>query len=312
MRVSMLGLLVLGVSLAAPPSRADTAPAADTVAVARIGATPALLAYRRGAAVLVDVRYPGQRALGHVDGDQAMRFDQVATGWSRLPKDKQLIFYCSCPHEEEALEAARAMPHPGDPRIAVLVGGLEAWQHAGGPVKIEATWEGVFHVADEPTGWGKTPTEHGRCRYLRDTNVAARGQASGCVACGPPDTTAISLAGYSQRTDAAPIRGRTVTLSAMVRTQDLVGAALLWIGTEAEGGRLLGFARSDSTPVSGTSDWRSVEVQLTVPPDAHLVDFGLHVIGVGRAWLDDVKLIAPAEGDLPRYRVVVENEGFEE
>jgi rhodanese-related sulfurtransferase len=312
MRFAKLGFLILCASLGSRPVTAATPAGGDTTAVARIGATQALLAYRRGSAVLVDVRYPGQRAMGHVDGDIAMRFDQVGAGWPKLPRDKHLIFYCSCPHEEEALEAARATPHPGDPRVAVLVGGLDAWQHAGGPVKVEATWEGVFHVDDEPTGWGKTPTEHGRCRYLRDTTVAARGQASGCVVCGPPDTAAISLAGFSQRTDAAPIRGRTVTLSAMVRTRDLVGAALLWIGSEADGGRLQSFARSDSTPVSGTSDWRPVEVRLTVPPDAHLVDFGLHVIGVGRAWLDDVKLIAPADGDQPRYRVVVENEGFEE
>ena len=311
MRFLFPGLMILGASLATAPSHA-AASGADSTAVARIGATQALLAYRRGSAVLVDVRYNGQRVLGHVDGDIPMRFDQVATGWSKLPRDKQLIFYCSCPHEEEALEAARAMPHPGDPRIAVLVGGLDAWQHAGGPVKVEATWEGVFRVEDEPTGWGKTPTEHNRCRYLRDTTVAARGEASGCVVCGAPDTTAISLAGYSQRVDATPVRGRTVTLSAMVRTRDLVGAALLWIGSEGVGGKLLSFARSDSTPVKGTSDWRAVEVQMTVPPDAQLLDFGLHVLGVGRAWLDDVKLIAPADGDQTRYRVVVENEGFEE
>jgi rhodanese-related sulfurtransferase len=304
--------LLIGAWLAAAPTHAATAADGDTVAIARIGATQALLAYRRGSAVLVDVRYNGQRVLGHVDGDLALRFDMVADQSSKLPKDKQLIFYCSCPHEEEALLAARAMPRPADPRIAVLVGGLDAWQRAGGPVKVESTWESAFHVDDEPTGWGKTPTEHNRCRYLRDTTMAARGQASGCVVCGAPDTTAISLAGYSQRADATPVRGRTVTLSAMVRTRDLMGAALLWIGSEAEGGKLLSFARSDSTPVTGTSDWRAIQVQMTVPPNAHLLDFGLHVVGVGRAWLDDVKLIAPADGDLPRYRMVVENEGFEE
>jgi rhodanese-related sulfurtransferase len=308
----LISALLMCASFAAAPAHAAAPADGDTVAVARIGATQALLAYRRGSAVLVDVRYNGQRLLGHVDGDMALRFDMVADQSSKLPRDKQIIFYCSCPHEEEALVAARAMPHPSDPRIAVLVGGLDAWQHAGGPVKVETTWESAFRVDDEPTGWGKTPTEHSRCRYLRDTTVAARGQASGCVLCGAPDTTAISLAGYSQRADATPVRGRTVTLSAMVRTQDLVGAALLWMGSEAVGGKLLSFARSDSTPVTGTSNWRAVEVTMVVPPDAHLLDFGLHVLGVGRAWLDDVKLIAPPDGDLPRYRVVVENEGFEE
>ncbi|MFI5371719.1 MAG: rhodanese-like domain-containing protein [Candidatus Eisenbacteria bacterium] len=305
-------LLLACVGLAPTVARADTPAGADTVPVTRVGATQALLAFKRGTAVLVDVRYPGQRALGHVDGDIAMPFDQVAAHHDRLPADKKLIFYCSCPHEEEALEAARAMPRPADPRVAVLVGGFDAWRKAGGPVKNEATWEGVFRVDAEPVGWGKTPTEHGRCQYLRDSTVASRGLASGCVVCGAPDSTALSLAGFSQRTDAEPLRGRTVTLSGMVRTDGVVGAALLWIGAEADQGKLLAFARSDSTPVIGTSDWRPVEITLRVPPDARLLDFGLHLVGVGRAWLDDVRLIAPAENGLPRYRVVIANEGFEE
>jgi rhodanese-related sulfurtransferase len=295
-------------------AHAEPAPAGppDTVAVARLGATQARLAVARGTAVMVDVRFPSQRALGHVQGDLAIRYDQVAQQRDQLPADKQLIFYCSCAHEEEALEAARAMPHPDDPRIAVLVGGFDAWRRAGGPVDAEASWEGVFRVVDPPRGWGKTPTERGRCRYLRDSTVAATGRASGCVICGVPDSTSTSLPGLSQRADATPLRGRTVTLTALVRTEALDGAAMLWLATEAEGGKLLSFERGDATVVTGTTSWQPVSLKIAVPDGATVLDYGLHVLGGGRAWLDEVSLVAEPVAGRPRERVAVTNPGFEE
>lgn len=299
-----------------PANEAHPAPAEsaepDTVPVGRIGAPQAILAMTRGQAVLIDVRYESQRALGHVAGDLPMRFDRVKDEGSRLPKDKLLIFYCACAHEEEALEAARHMPHPDDPHLAVLVGGYEAWRRAGGKVVTEATWEGVFRVVDAPREWGKTPTEHGRCRYSRDSTVAAAGRSSGCVVCAPPDSGATSLPGFSQRLDAAPLVGRIVTFSAMVRTEHVQGAALLWLGTESAQGRLMSFARTDSIAVTGTQRWRPVAIQLAIPAGAERLDYGLQLIGAGKAWIDQATLTEEASAGKPRKRLAVLNPGFEQ
>jgi len=294
----------------AAPLRADDT-GADTVAIARIDGTHARLAVASGRAVLVDVRYPDQRALGHAARDLAVPYDQIAAHAGELPAGKQLIFYCSCSHEEEALAAARAMPDPHDPRLAVLVGGFDAWRRAGGAMAEEASWEGVFRVADPPVGWGKTPTEHGRCRYARDSTVAASGRWSGCVTCGPPDSSSRSLPGFSQRIDVGALRGRIVTLEARVRTEGVTGAALIWLGLEDHRARLISYARSDSIAVIGTQPWRSVGLQIAIPAEAEKLDFGMSMVGAGRSWLDDVTLTAEPGGGRPRTRLVVANPGFE-
>ena len=312
MPIPLRTALLLLPLLLASSARADSTPGADTIAVARIGAPQAILATLRGQALMVDVRYASQRAIGHIDGDLALRYDQVAAQLDRLPADRQLIFYCSCSHEEEALAAARAMPRPDDARIAVLVGGFDAWRRAGGPVRNEATWEGVFRVVDRPTGWGKTPTERGRCRYARDSTVAAAGRSSGCVTCLPPDSGATSLPGFSQRADAVTLVGRVVTLTAKLRTEGVDGAALLWLGTEDEQGKLMSFARSDSIAVIGTRPWTSVSLQIAVPGGAKLLDFGLQLIGAGRAWMDDVTLVAEPGARKPGAKIAVTNPGFED
>src|SRR5262249_20209199 len=143
-------LAAASVAMPAPP---------DTAAVARIGAPQAILAATRGEVRLVDVRPAGQRALGHIKGDLHLPIDRLPARLGELPRDRKLLFYCSCHAEETALEAARLLIQAGGTRVAVLVGGYDAWRAAGGPTQADATWEEIFRPDLPPAGWGRVPVD---------------------------------------------------------------------------------------------------------------------------------------------------------
>lgn len=311
-------LLIAGAAGAAPGAKAAaTAPAHaspapnDTLPVTRVSVPQALAATTGGDMLLVDVRPAGQRSLGHIRGDVHAPIDRFPAVQAALPRDRRLVLYCACPAEEEALEAARFLLKAGDVRVAVLVGGYDAWRAAGGPIQVDASWEEIFKVETPPVDWGKTPVDTMRCQYAIDDSVAARGRASARITC-RPDTSARGFAGYTQRLDARPLRGRTVTLTAMLRAEKVERGAFLWIGAEDTDGRFTRVTRPDQDLIVGTRDWQSSEVSGVVPPDAVRILIGVSVITSGRLWVDDVRLVAPEAAGLPRLRAVVENPSFEE
>jgi rhodanese-related sulfurtransferase len=300
--------VLLGWSAYAP--RAAQAAAPDTTSVQRLSVPQALEQLKLGKIVLVDVRPVPQRTLGHVQGDLSMPFDAPATS-AVLPVGVRPVFYCSCPAEELALEVARRTQRSGRKDVAVLVGGYDAWRAAGAPIAIEATWEETFHVNDSPSEWGKTPIDTSRCHYARDAAVAYRGASSGRVTC-TGDSTARGLSGFVQRVSAEGFAGRTLTMSAMVRSKDVVVASFLWIGAEDSNGRVISMTRADREPIRGTGDWRAAAVTGTIPPNAAKLLYGLSLAGPGQVWIDEVRVVSEVEGGLPRVRLVVGNAGFEE
>lgn len=298
---------------AAPAARSAPAPAApaDTLAIPRLGAAEAIAALSRGEALFVDVRPVAQRALGHIKGDVSLPIDQVVARQSELPGDRRLVFYCSCPAEELALDAARMVLAARKVRVAALVGGYDAWRAAGGATETQASWEDVFRVSAPPAGWGKTPTDSLRCQYALDRRVFAVGKASARIAC-RPDPSARGFAGLTQKVDAQGLRGRTLTFSARLRPRDIERGAFLWIGAEDAQARLIGMTRPEPWQlVTGTGEWRSIEVEGVVPAAAAKVLIGISLTTSGTVWLDDAQLVAPAAGSLPRVRVTLTNPQFE-
>jgi rhodanese-related sulfurtransferase len=319
MNVRGVAILLAGFGLAtaAGVTIADTAPARarpappDTLPVARVSVAQAMAATTGADMLLVDVRPTGQRKLGHIRGDVHAPIDQFSIAQAKLPRNRRLVMYCACPAEEEALDAARVLLRAGDAQVAVLVGGYDAWRAAGGPTQVDATWEEIFRVDAPPAGWGKTPVDTMRCGYALDDSVAVRGRASARITC-RPDTTARGFAGYTQRLDARALKGRPVSLTAMVRADKIERGAFLWIGAEDAEGRFMRVTRPDQDMIVGTQDWRASIVNGVVPPNAVRVLIGISVVTSGRVWMDDVRLVAPAATGLSYLRVVVENPSFEE
>lgn len=85
--------------------------------------------------VVVDVRAVTAYATQHIEGAISLPLDQIAARSSELPKDRYVLLYCTCPTEGTAIAAAEALrTQHGFSRLAVLVGGMNAWLEAGLPI----------------------------------------------------------------------------------------------------------------------------------------------------------------------------------
>ncbi len=86
--------------------------------------------------LIVDVQPKGAYDLGHIKG--AINFpwalDLQSNG--NLPKDKTLILYCDCGHEEGSIEVAMQLREKwGYTNIKLLQGGWSKWQQFGYPIE---------------------------------------------------------------------------------------------------------------------------------------------------------------------------------
>ena len=52
-----------------------------------------------------------------------------------LPKDREIVTYCSCPKDESSIAAAQILQASGFKRVRVLQGGWQEWLKANGPVE---------------------------------------------------------------------------------------------------------------------------------------------------------------------------------
>ncbi len=89
-------------------------------------------------AVLLDVREPAERALGHIPGSQAMPLGYLRQRLDEVPRDRPLIVYCQSGRRSAIAASVLAMA--GYPRVVDLVGGFDAWrQHEQAAPVLAAT-----------------------------------------------------------------------------------------------------------------------------------------------------------------------------
>lgn len=106
--------------------------------MARISADELHRLMDAGAApVVVDVRSQTARALEprHIPGALHLPFQGFEPHIKDLPRDREIIIYCTCPNEASAAQVAKLLMNNGFLRVRPLLGGLEAWIEAGHPVE---------------------------------------------------------------------------------------------------------------------------------------------------------------------------------
>lgn len=64
----------------------------------------------------------------HISG--AISFQEFQARADLIPKDRVIIFYCSCPNEETSRQRAEVYSARGFRNIKVLEGGFNAWREA--------------------------------------------------------------------------------------------------------------------------------------------------------------------------------------
>jgi membrane protein DedA with SNARE-associated domain/rhodanese-related sulfurtransferase len=83
--------------------------------------------------IVVDVRSVTARDLDPraIPGALHVPLDEVALHLRDLPRDRDIILYCSCPSEASAARVARILMNHGFAKVRPLFGGLDAWTAAG-------------------------------------------------------------------------------------------------------------------------------------------------------------------------------------
>ena len=97
------------------------------------------------APLVVDVRSQTARAIEprHIPGALHLPLQGFEPHIKELPRDREIILYCSCPNEASAAQVAKLLMNHGFMRVRPLLGGLEAWIAAGLPVEFLAADSGI-------------------------------------------------------------------------------------------------------------------------------------------------------------------------
>ena len=153
---------------------------------------------------------------------------------------------------------------------------------SGDPGMKPADWivsSGISGLSFEVVTTEDNPHTGQRCAMIRRKPGPRYGETFGSLA---------------QTIDAKAFQGRRIMLRAAVRTE-VAGPgnqAHLWLRIQKEGfapGSLLFEDNMADRPIT-TGEWQIFESVADVPKDADRIDYGLALIGVGRAWLDSVSL----------------------
>jgi membrane protein DedA with SNARE-associated domain/rhodanese-related sulfurtransferase len=102
--------------------------------MARISVNDLYDLMQAGAApVIIDVRSPTARALEPrwIPGALNVPLPEISRALEGLPRDREIILYCTCPSEASAARVAKILMNHGFKRVRPLQGGLDAWIDAG-------------------------------------------------------------------------------------------------------------------------------------------------------------------------------------
>jgi membrane protein DedA with SNARE-associated domain/rhodanese-related sulfurtransferase len=102
--------------------------------VARISVAELYELIQSGAApLIIDVRSPTARTLEPrwIPGALHISLPDVGVHLKDLPRDRDIILYCSCPSEASAARVAKILMNHGFKQVRPLHGGLDAWVAAG-------------------------------------------------------------------------------------------------------------------------------------------------------------------------------------
>lgn len=108
-------------------------PAAAMADAPRIDQAELKALFDAGNVTLLDVRDADAYLASHIPGSLQIPLTRVEGEVSYLPKGKPIVAYCTCPHDEAAVEAVQILEHAGVRGARALRGGLQEWTRLGYP-----------------------------------------------------------------------------------------------------------------------------------------------------------------------------------
>lgn len=89
---------------------------------------------------IVDLRHPAEveREGVKIIGALLIRPDELRARSGEIPRDREVILYCTCPNEATSARIALQLRKAGIRRVRPLSGGFDAWRAGGYPVEAIA------------------------------------------------------------------------------------------------------------------------------------------------------------------------------
>lgn len=87
------------------------------------GLAPVIIDVRSDAGLQIDTR--------QIPGAMTINLTDLRDRAAALPRDRDIVLYCTCPNDASAARAARILAAHGFTRVRPLKGGLDAWVAAG-------------------------------------------------------------------------------------------------------------------------------------------------------------------------------------
>ena len=90
--------------------------------------------------IVLDLRSPSEleRNPTLIRGALHMTMDEVERRQDEIPRDRDIILYCSCPNEVSSARVALLLHRKGVLRVRPLLGGIDAWRERNYPMELRA------------------------------------------------------------------------------------------------------------------------------------------------------------------------------
>ena len=90
--------------------------------------------------MILDLRAPAELDLDPslIRGAVHMTIEEVELRQQEIPRDREIILYCSCPNEVGSARAALLLQRKGITRVRPLRGGIAAWRERNYPTELRA------------------------------------------------------------------------------------------------------------------------------------------------------------------------------
>ena len=132
----LLVVLVLGLTMGIGMDLPRVAQAADMIPQISFEDLKKMIDDKKNDFLIVDVRPKGVYDTSHIMGALSFPWGNPLKSPGNLPRDKRLIFYCDCAHEEDAISVATQMKQNFRyTDVAVLKGSWTKWRVLGYPVE---------------------------------------------------------------------------------------------------------------------------------------------------------------------------------
>ena len=98
-----------------------------------------------------------------------------------------------------------------------------------------------------------------------------------------------------QVSSAAAYRGKSLTMRAFLRSNEVPQRAGLWIRADDINGTTVAFRncfspRAPKSFVQRNTPWKEVEISIDIPDSAVALSYGVQLIGTGAVWIDNVSM----------------------